>query len=86
MNRPSAASFAVIKAVMILLGYADADLTWEEAKKAMNNTKTFKHALVTFDKDSISEKRMRKVVKLAESEDFNVERATKSSKAAACFA
>ena len=85
MNRPSTASFAAIKAVMILLGYAEADITWENAKKAMNNPKTFKQTLVAFDKDNIPDKRMKKVLKLTESEDFNAEKVVKSSKAAASF-
>ena len=61
MNRPSVTSFNAIKAVMILLGTLDVDLNWENAKKAMANAKQFKQQLFNFNKDSIPEKRIKKV-------------------------
>ena len=80
MNRPSAAALTTIKAVLILLGRADADLNWETAKKTMVNPKTFIATLSALDKDKIPEKVVKKVTKLTSVDDFH---ATKAPKAAA---
>lgn len=83
MNRPSVTSFNAIKAVMILLGTLDVDLNWENAKKVMANAKQFKQQLSSFNKDNIPEKRIRKVSKITDTEDFASDKTAKSSKAAA---
>ena len=82
MNKPSVGALNTVKAILILLGNAEHDLTWEAAKKLMVNPKVFKQKLLTFKKDSIPEKIIKRVIKLSKLEDFS---ATKAPKAAAVF-
>ena len=80
MNRPSAAALTSIKAVLVLLGKAEADTNWEGAKKLMVNPKSFISALSSYDKENIPDKVIKKVTKLTNVDEFSE---TKAPKAAA---
>ena len=67
MNNPKEGALTTMKAVLVLLGYADNDLNWENAKKVLLSTPKI---LTTVDKEKISKKVMRRVVKLTNQEDF----------------
>ena len=48
MNRPSAGALVTVKAVLMLLGYPEAEANWEGAKKVMVNPKPFIERLSGF--------------------------------------
>lgn len=71
MPTPPALVVLVFEAVCILLGAKNTD--WATAKSLMQDLNSFINQLKTYDKDNIPADRIRKLKKVLDKPDFNVE-------------